>query len=633
MKLFDIVWKEISLVKSQKVALLLIFIYPFIAIALLGTSFAGINAPDKVTVGLVNELSADSNMLSQVSSLKELSIITFSDTNQMVSAVKKKEVMVGMKLSSESAYSKVKVDLYYDNSNLLASQFFLQIAQAMVRNITTTASQQKLSSIWLTISNLSSNISSELENVRDFQAKLDASEVSLGKLETDLNALDFSEIEGTLDEQGTAISDLKSDSNQFRKDFAEFKSSFNSMEAEVLALKPAISSYKASLQAASSQLNDSAASLDEIISSLEAVRDSSPEAIDSALAQLRTTRQTLADYQSNINQALASIAQAEADFAKIEESMKKADVIFARVDSTMSKVDSQLTSSSTAIGNVHSKLALFKESVDEVKGLISEAKKSKQEISTKLASSEGMLSSFSSQLGDFRKMDPSTLAQPAIFFENRIYDVDPFGILASNVIAIVLVMTCMLLTSILIILERTQNVSMRFRLSSTSKAYLLLGKIIGQLVLAWIETAIILVVAFAKIPLPFEIFGVSHIGFGLVSNVSLPELFAAVTLVSLAFISFGMLIAFFAKTQSTAILASLLVIVPMLFLSGAILPLEFMKPFMQSISRVMPLTAANNLLVSVIVKGAHLSDSVIEILVLLLLVIVVLFLVALKKEY
>ncbi|MCX6800694.1 MAG: ABC transporter permease [Candidatus Diapherotrites archaeon] len=633
MRLIDIIWKEISLIKSQKIALLLIFIYPFIAIGLLGSSFAGITAPDHISVGIVNELSFDSNMLGKIGVIKELSILNFDDVNSMVSAVKRKEIMVGMKLSSESPYSKMRIDLYYDNSNLLASQFFLQIAQAMIRNITVSAAQEKMSSIWETISSLGASINSEVANVREFQKKLDSSGEALQKLEDDLAAIDFTEIEGVLNQQKGAISGMQSDSAQFKKDFAEFKASFITMKSDILALKPTLTSYKSSIESTASQLSASISSIDSIIASLESVKASSPVVIGAAISELQKNRAQLVSYRNSLTQAIASISQVESNFAKIEDSIKKADALFAKVDATMGGLDSQMSSSSTAISTVSAKLQLFKDSIDEVKNLITEAKKSKAEISAKLAESEQLLSSFSIKLSDFKKIDPSTLVQPAVFFENRVYDVDPFGILASNVLVIVLIMTCMLLTSILIILERTQNVSLRMRLSPTSKAYLLAGKIVGQLIIAMIEAGIIFGVAFAKIPLPFPIFGISFLGFGLHSIVSLPELFAAVVLISLAFISFGMLIAFFAKSQSTAILASLLIIVPMLFLSGAILPIEFMKPFMQLVSRAMPLTAANNLLISLVVKGAPIMDSAVEIAILAGLILLVFCLVAVKKEY
>jgi len=161
---------------------------------------------------------------------------------------------------------------------------------------------------------------------------------------------------------------------------------------------------------------------------------------------------------------------------------------------------------------------------------------------------------------------------------------------------------------------------------------LLFGKVIGQLILALIEATIIFIVAFTNIPLPSPIMGVTKIGFGLVAPFSMLDLYIAVIIIALAFISIGMIISLFAKNQSTAILSSLLLIVPMLFLSGIILPVEFMEPFMRLISSFLPLTLANNLLIGIIVKGASLPDMWVEVAALLAITLFTVLLVLLKDD-
>lgn len=110
------------------------------------------------------------------------------------------------------------------------------------------------------------------------------------------------------------------------------------------------------------------------------------------------------------------------------------------------------------------------------------------------------------------------------------------------------------------------------------------------------------------------------------------ELFMAVILVSVAFICLGLLIASLVKNQSTAILTSLLVIVPMLFLSGIVLPLEFMEGTMQLFSSILPMTIANNLLIGLIIKGLTISQLWFEVGVLLFYSIVSFIIVFLKSK-
>ncbi len=207
-----------------------------------------------------------------------------------------------------------------------------------------------------------------------------------------------------------------------------------------------------------------------------------------------------------------------------------------------------------------------------------------------------------------------------------------FGILVSNLVVIVLILTCMLLSSITVIIERVQSVTLRLNLSVTWRFMFILGRVFGQFAIALLEAGIIFAVAFSKFELPFSLMGVSTFGFGLVLNVPVWNLLLAVILVSVAFISMGLLVASFAKSQSTAVLATLLLIVPMLFLSGIIFPINAMGGVMQFVSSYLPMTVANNLLLGLIVKGIYISEFIFEIGYLVVFSTVLLLLSFLKRD-
>ncbi|MEI7961171.1 MAG: ABC transporter permease [archaeon] len=615
MKFFDIVWKEISLIKSQKIALLLIFLYPFLVIGLIGTAFTGIDVSQMKTnkVGVVNELVFAPDFTKQFSTLNQLSVIDFPDENSLVSAIKNKDIVAGLRLSGKSKIEQIRVDLYYDNSSLLASKYFLEIAKAMMQRITADLSQKELAKVWEVISNLAGSVGEQNQTMADFKSKLSSAGSSLDALEIDLNKLDFSEINNALASQKATISDFSSKNTLFLTQVNSFKASFAQVKQMSSDLNTQMANYNKNLQSISMLVGTIDASLAKTIVELSAIRDTTPlEADKNKLTQninsLQSTRLELASISASANQLSLLAAELSNSGSNLNSTIARADELFSQVDAQSRSISSALGSSNTTIGEMSSKLSVFKSSIDEVKSLISESRQSKLDIESKLNASDSLLSSLQSELVNIKDIDPQVLAKPAVFYEKKIFNVDPFGILVSNSAVIVLILTCMLLTSILILLEKNQNVTQRLILSPTSRVTLLFGKIVGQLVIAWVETAIILSVAFVKIPLPFSIFGVNSLGFGLVSYASWFDIFFAITIISLSFISLGILISFFTKNQSTAILASLLIVVPMLFLSGVILPIEFMEPAMQFVSSVLPLTVANNILIGLIVKGYTLTN-------------------------
>lgn len=639
LKIFDIIWKEISLVKSQKIALLLIILYPLLVVGLLGSAFTGIDVSKMAQskIGLVDNISFDSNISKNFLTMKDLTIVPFDDTNSLKLAVQKKEVIAGIRLSGDSQVKPIKVELLYDNSSLLSSRFFVEVAKAMIQRVSSELVQKQLGTIWTTISQLGGNLDAELTNIEDFKSKLAASSVTLDSLEAKLNAVDFTEMQNTLEGQQNSVETFKSKNELFKKNLDSFKSSFSELKTEYSSFRTQVSQYKSQLALLPGQISAAYLALGVTINELKSIEPlivdaTAKQKLNESITSLEEQKTKLNEWSSVITQLNVLLEKIDSDSSKLNTTITQADTLFKTLDSESANISAALTSSTGAINTANEKLVVFEQSIEEVKKLIAEARISKSDIESRLNESDSLLSSFAKKIIEFKDINPDVLAKPVIFYEARIFEVDSFGILVANSAVVVLILTCTLLTSLLVILEKTQKVSLRLALSSTSKSMLILGKILGQLVIALIEGAIIFLVAFTKIPLPFPVGGVSQIGFGLAINGSLIELFFGVVLISLAFISIGLLISFFTKNQSTAILACLLLIVPMLFLSGIILPIEFMEPTMQMLSSILPLTVANNMLLGLIVKGIPLTEMIFECIYFTLIILIVTIATIIQKE-
>ncbi|HNV01062.1 MAG TPA: ABC transporter permease [archaeon] len=592
MKLIDIIWKEISLIKAQKIALILIFLYPFIVVGLLGSAFTGVDVSKmgQMKIGYVNQLSFDSEILDTLIGNKSMSIVEYPDENSLRNGLYNKTVISGIILRGDSPNKQLKVDLLYDNSNLLSSRFFMEIAKAIIQKTTVDFAQQQLGQIWSTINSFGSNINQEIKNVEDYKKKLIEAESSLNELESKLSAIEYD----------------TNDVNSLKSSYTKFKSEYESLKGPLLE-------NKESLKKLPSEIDDISSTLSTMANDLESISSVLPEGTDKAklyeqINRINQIQSTMSSWKMMSTQLIDLTDKISDDTSEINKSFSKIDAIFE-------------------------KATLGAQSISEIKVMIAQSRVYKSEIEEKLNSSSTLLTKFSGQLVEFSKIDPKVIAQPVVFYEGKIFNVDPFGILVSNALVVVLILTCMLLTSIIFIMERTENVTLRLELSPSSKVILFFGKIIGQLIIALIEAGIIFAVAFAKIPLPFAIMGVTHLGFGLVTTANPIELFSAIVLVSITFICMGLLIASFVKNQSTAILTSLLVIVPMLFLSGIVLPLEFMETNMQLISSGLPMTLANNLLIGLIIKGLSITQLWFEASMLIFYCVIALLLVFLKNKY
>jgi ABC transporter DrrB family efflux protein len=162
-----------------------------------------------------------------------------------------------------------------------------------------------------------------------------------------------------------------------------------------------------------------------------------------------------------------------------------------------------------------------------------------------------------------------------------------------SLIALSILWTGVLCGAILMVIEDEEG--MRIRLGLTEMgAFSLVG---SKLLLA---TAVVFVQSAVMLALAVAVFGV------FASNAILALLIIA--LASFSCIGIGLVIAAFARQVAGAVILSVLVSFPLIFMTGAIFPLSQMPDFMQWIARAIPLTYAIEALSGVMLRGETLVD-------------------------
>jgi ABC-2 type transport system permease protein len=132
---------------------------------------------------------------------------------------------------------------------------------------------------------------------------------------------------------------------------------------------------------------------------------------------------------------------------------------------------------------------------------------------------------------------------------------------------------------------------------------IILGKTFAQTARGLLQGILILTLAVA-------LFGVTIHG-------SILLVFALLLLGVFSFVGLGVVITSFAKDQETAMMIMMTLMFPMMFLSGVFFPIQQMPWYMQSISKVLPLTYAATALRKVMVLGAGVSVITTELAVLI----------------
>ena len=163
-----------------------------------------------------------------------------------------------------------------------------------------------------------------------------------------------------------------------------------------------------------------------------------------------------------------------------------------------------------------------------------------------------------------------------------------------GVMAMVLLLVSALMTSVTIAREKETGTMEVLMVSPLSQLQILFGKVLPYLLLSFINGCVIIALGVFLLGIPL--------------NGSLPLLLTETLLFTFLSLSLALLISTIADTQLVAMFASLLaLLMPTIFLSGFIFPIESMPRFLQYVSRIIPATYFIEIVKGIMIKGVGLN--------------------------
>ncbi|MGB2940202.1 MAG: ABC transporter permease [Candidatus Dormiibacterota bacterium] len=189
--------------------------------------------------------------------------------------------------------------------------------------------------------------------------------------------------------------------------------------------------------------------------------------------------------------------------------------------------------------------------------------------------------------------------KPRIVYEYGGPGLDTLDYFGAAFIGLVVFFLVFVITSVSFLRERSQGTLERLFASPLRRGEIVLGYMLGFTVVALAQAALVLV---------FSLYVLRIHNSGSVLLIFLLELLLAVAAVNL-----GIFLSTFARTEFQAVQFIPLVVVPQVLLSGVMVPVASEPQWMQVISNVLPLTYAVNGLRDIMIKGADLGWSSLQI--------------------
>ena len=170
--------------------------------------------------------------------------------------------------------------------------------------------------------------------------------------------------------------------------------------------------------------------------------------------------------------------------------------------------------------------------------------------------------------------------------------------IAPGLIGVIGMITTLLLGSLSLVRERESGAWENLRVAPLAESDVLLGKLAPLLLLALLQTALVLWLA--------------HVLFAVPTRGSLSALFAAAVLFASAHLMLGFAISALVATQLQAIQTAVFFYLPCMLLSGFMFPFEGMPRWAQSLGEVLPLTHFVRVARGVLLRGEGLMPVVRE---------------------
>ncbi|MCH8310203.1 MAG: ABC transporter permease [Chloroflexi bacterium] len=165
---------------------------------------------------------------------------------------------------------------------------------------------------------------------------------------------------------------------------------------------------------------------------------------------------------------------------------------------------------------------------------------------------------------------------------------------APGLLGIFVLFFTFLLTGVAFLRERAQGTLERLMTTTVARADILVGYLLGFLLFATIQAAVILTFTIFALRIQYQ------------GNVF--EIVAVLMLVVLVAVNLGIFVSTFARNEFQVVQFIPIVMAPQIFLSGVIVPTDQMPVVMEAISVVLPLTYAVEALRGIMVMGQSLSD-------------------------
>lgn len=602
--------KELKLIKAQKISVLLILLLPLLVELSLGMAFGNNQSPTTNVVLLINPtISVEGldkeEIISMIAERPYINVIEVYNQEEFFRYLKAGHAKMGIQINSKNKIGQLLVDVYFDNSDPVTIGFLEPNVKTALQLTGIEISNLVLSNVWSSFEPLKEEIDSQIIIVESYLNKRQSIDTKLNSIETKLNSIPIEQFKDYVNTQKISITEMEKELSEGNNYITEIHTKIDQTLTEIQTTKKELANFNYEIEEEKNKLENYRIKIITLKNTLIQLKNS-PNSSESDKVYLQRLIDEATILENDLQNSIIKLNQIQINLNAANDKLTTIYVELANSKTELSLMQQKLVQYSSKLRSMNYELTDFEiqlteteELIQEMADLVQTAKYFEGDIYSKLEETKEMLLNLKENLSKLDYLSPVFLSNPIIGTSKMIFpELASSSYLIPMSIIINLILSMLLLTSMGVIKERKEGIEERIQLSSINKTIPLIGKIIGQLLIALLISTIMLLVAI--------------IFFKLEILCAIWELYFAILLISLSFISLGLIVAQLVKNEGSAILFSLLLIIPMLFMSGMLAPLELMNPTISQFASIMPMTLAKNILTTIMLKGVSINFMGIE---------------------
>jgi ABC-type multidrug transport system permease subunit/predicted nucleic acid-binding Zn-ribbon protein len=593
-----VIKKDLKVYIRHRKTLLLIFIAPILIMILIGSVFSGASEAGlkDVKLGVGGGSDLGKNIIENMNNSKMFIIVkeNTSDPAVIQDGVKNGKYSAGIFIPENETQP---MQLYLDNSKVqiapVISTFFLTTTEKMSYELTLAF----ISRLWDNLGQMESQLNPLREGVLLINGNIanlnnDTQDVLSSLNEVNASSLNESTgvMKNTLDRMGVELQRSREEINVTRKDLEDLDKNVTSIYNDTAGLRD-------DLKFVVDNIDSTDASLLAMQTSMQSTYNltcADPAALQcislkNTIQQIQDTRAEIQSRTARITSLYNSLDTVARKSAELHDKLGKTDERLQSMQESIGNYTAEISNINGNISNIEASISALEKVKNQSAGVSAQMNKLAAEMSNSTGGLVIKIDLTKGLLGEVISRSPTTVAAPiklesGVVFKDRSY----LDFLMPGIISIVLMFISFLLASITIVQERSKKTLIRTLLTPISLGGFILEKTAALILISLLQGIIMIVVAYL-------LYGI------VIPADQLGGLFLVILVYSAAFIGIGMALATFAESENTAMLLSLVLSIPMLFLSGVFFPFETMPELMVRLGNALPITMGIKALNSVLI--------------------------------